>query len=165
MEGSEMDRIKNGREDNTLLIACYEKPYSKTSLEVIRGTIRREKPTKIIILKMIEEPQMRDMLDTRIGKKTRENFIESVVKDKKKKVDKYAEDILEITDETDIPTEVRMRKAEGIADEIVKDYERLKIDHIIIRDDDRNILERLAKGKVRDEVEREVNEENITALE
>jgi len=162
MEGPNTDNLG---EDNTLLIICYEKPYSETSLEMIRGTIRREEPTKIIILKIIEEPQMREMLDTRIGEKSKENFIDSVLKDKKKKVDKYAKDVLEITDETNIPTEVRLRKAEVIADEIVKDYERLDIDHMIIHDDDRNLLDRLAKGKVKEEVEKQVGEEKITALE
>jgi len=165
MEGVDVNRIKNEDEDNTLLIACYEKPYSKTSLEVIKGTIKKEKPTKIIILKIIEEPQMREMLDTRIGEKSKETFIDSVVKDKKKKVDKYAEDVLEITDETNIPTEVRVRKAEVIADEILKDYERLDIDHMIIHDDDRDLLDRLAKGKVKDQVKKQVGEEKITALE
>lgn len=161
MEGKDKDRI----EDNTLLIACYEKPYSESSLEIIRGTIKRESPTKIIILKIIEEPQMRDILDTRIGEKAKKDFIDSVVDDKIKKVDKYAEDILKITDETSIPTEVRVRKAEVIADEIVKDYNQMDIDHIIIRNDDRDLLEKLAKGKVREEIEKEVDEENITALE
>jgi len=162
MKGSNKDNVE---EDNTLLIVCYEKPYSETSLEVIRGTIRREEPSKIIILKIIEEPQMSDMLDTRIGEKSKENFIDSVIKDKKKKVDKYAEDILEVTDETDIPTEVRLRKAEVIPDEIVKDYKRLGIDYIIIHDDDRDLLERLAKGKIKAEVKKRVDEEKITALE
>ncbi|MEF8832027.1 MAG: hypothetical protein V5A66_00740 [Candidatus Thermoplasmatota archaeon] len=163
MEGT--DKIRDGIEENTLLIACYEKPYSEASLEVIRETIQREKPTKIIILKIIEEPQMRDVLDTRIGKKTKEDFIDSVVKDKRKKVDRYAEDILEITDETDIPTEVRVRKAEVIADEIIEDYDKMDIDYMIIHRNERDILDRLAKWRVEEEVEKQIDEEDITTLE
>lgn len=158
---------KNGisDEDNVLLIACYEKPYSETSLEMIKGTIKREKPTKIIILKIIEVPEMKDKLDTRIGKKTKENFIDSVVKDKRDKVDDYTEDVLDITDQTDIPTIVRMRKGGVIADEIVKDYEKMDVDHIIIHDNDRDLLDRLAKGKVKGAVEKRLDNEEITALE
>lgn len=158
---------KNGKdvEDNVLLIACYEKPYTENSLEMIRGTIKREEPTKIIILKIIEEPPMRDVLDTRIGKKAKENVIDSVVKDKRKKVDKYAEDVLKITDELDIPTEVRVRKAKVIADEIVEDYDKMDIDYMIIHDYDRDLLDRLAKGKVKEEVEERVDDEEITAVE
>ena len=152
-------------EDNVLLIACYEKPYTDSSLEIIKGTIEKEKPTKIIILKIIEEPKMRDMLDSRIGKKASENFKESVIEEKKRKVDEYAKEVLKITDETGIPTEVRVRKTELIADEIVENYDRMDIDHIIIHDDDRDLLDRLAKGKVKEEVEEQVEDEDITTVE
>ena len=154
-----------GIENNILLIACYEKHYSEPSLEMIKGTIEKEKPTKIIILKIIEEPKIKDKLDSRIGKKASEEFEVSIIKAKKKKVDAYAEDILEIIDETDIPTEIRLRKAEVIADEIIENYERMDIDHIIIHDDDRDLLDRLAKGKIKEEVEEKVEDEDITTVE
>jgi len=160
MDDKNVSKPKN----NVLLIACYEKPYSKRSLEMIRGTIYKEKPTKIIILKIIEKPKMKDKLDTRIGEKAKENFLDSVLKDKKEKVDRYAQDVLKITDDTDIPTEVRLRKAEVIADEILEDYERMDIDHIILHDEERALLDRLAKGKVKEEVEKQAEEADVTTV-
>ncbi len=156
---------RNGLEDDVLLITCYEKPYSKTSLKVIKRTIQKEKPAKIIILKLIEVPEMRDMFDTRIGKKRKEDFIDSVVNDKRKQLDDYTEDLLKITDRTDIPTEVRTRKAKVIADEIVKDYEKMDVGHMILHDNDRALLDRLAKGKVKDKVKKRVDEKKVTSLE
>ncbi len=161
MDGKKDEEI----DDNVLLIACYEKPYPEASLEMIRGKIRKERPTKIIILKIIEEPKIKDTLDTRLGKKTSEEFKESVIEDKKKKVDDYAEDILEITKETGIPTEVRIRKTEIIADEIVENYEKMDIDHIILHEDDKALLDRLARGNVEKKVEEHVEDEDITKVE
>ncbi|MBS3782763.1 MAG: hypothetical protein KGY66_05235 [Candidatus Thermoplasmatota archaeon] len=162
-----MNEIRNNEKDDEsiLLIACYEKPYSEKSLRMIRGTIKRERPTKIIVLKVIEEPKMGDFVNTRIGKKTKEDFIDSVVDNKKKRVDEYTEDVLKITDEMEIPTEVRIRKGEVIADEIIEDYERMDIDHLIIHEGHRDLLDRLAKGEVEEDVKKEVDESQVTELE
>ncbi|MFW5907774.1 MAG: hypothetical protein ACOCTR_05365, partial [Candidatus Natronoplasma sp.] len=131
MENAEIKSVEDV-EKNVLLIACYDKPYSEDSLKMIKGTIERKKPTKIIVLKIIEKPEIPDFTEARIGKKTKEDFLDSVTDDKKSQVDDYTEDILEITDKTGIPTEVRFRKAEIIADEIIKDYEKMEVDHLII---------------------------------
>lgn len=159
------NNLEGEEKSTTLLIACYEAPYSDASLEIIKGKIKREEPTKIVILKIIEEPKIREKLNSRIGKKSEEDVVKYVVEDKKKKVDKYAEDILEITDETDIPTEVRVRKTEVIADEIIKDFEEMNIDHLILHDEDRGLLDRLAKGKVKEEVKKQIGEDDITVLD
>ncbi len=163
MEKVEIESVDDA-EKNVLLIACYEKPYSKRSLEMIKGTIEREKPTKIIILKMVEEPEVPDFADARIGKKTKEDFQESVIENQKSKVDDYTQDVLKITGETGIPTEVHFRKVEVIADEIVKDYEMMEIDHLILHDANRDLLERLKKGKVEKDVEDEIGSEDITSV-
>ncbi|MBS3816789.1 MAG: hypothetical protein KGY76_04410 [Candidatus Thermoplasmatota archaeon] len=157
-----MEKINEER--NVLLITCYEKPYSKRSLKMIKGIIDKERPSKIIILKIIEEPKVPDMASSRIGGKAEDDFLQSVVNNKKEKVDEYTDKILEMTDKTDIPTEVRLRKAELIADEIVKDYNKMEIDHLIIHDTDRDLLERLRRGKIEDTVEEEVDSKDITMV-
>ncbi len=162
----EENEIKDIEEEmeNVLLIACYEKPFSKKALKRIRGTIEKEKPTKIIVLKIVEEPEVPDFADEQIGDKTREEFEDSVVKDKKTQVDSYTKDVLKITDETGIPTEVRFRKADLIADEIVNDYEKMEVDHLIIHKGDKDLLERLRKGEVEKDVKKEVDSEDITTV-
>ncbi len=152
-------------DENVLLIACYEKPYSDKALSIIRGTIKKENPTKIIILKIIEEPSISERIDARVGKKTKSDFLDSVMDDKKRQVDEYTEDILDITDETDIPTEVRMRKAETIADEIIEDYEKMEVDHLIIHDMDKDLLERLGSKEVEEGVKEEIDRKKVTSLE
>ncbi len=163
MKKGELD--KKDKTTNTLMIACYESPYSKESLKMIKRTIEKKSPTKIIILKIIEQPKIEKVMDTRIGKKTEEDFMKSVIEDKKREVDAYAEDILEMTDEAGIPTEVRLRKTEAIADKIIEDYEEMEIDHLIIQDSDRDLLEKLARGDIEREVKKEIDEEDVMELE
>ncbi len=150
---------------NVLLIACYEEAYSDKSLKIIKGTIEKENPTKIIILKIIEEPPVPEKIDARVGKKTKSDFLDSVMDDKKRQVDKYAQDILNITDKKDIPTEVRMRKAESISDEIIEDYDKMEVDHLIIHDTDKDLLERLSSKKVEKGVKEEIDQRKVTSLE
>ncbi|MFW6063939.1 MAG: hypothetical protein ACOC8Y_00005 [Candidatus Natronoplasma sp.] len=156
---------KNDEGRNILMIACYESPYSEKSLKMIKTTIEKEKPSKIIILKMIERPHIENVIDTRIGKKAEEDFLKTLMEEKKKEVDAYAEDVLKVTKKSGIPTEVRLRKADRIADKIIEQSEEMKIDHIIIQDSDRDILEKLVKGNIEKRVKEKFEDEDVTELE
>lgn len=165
MENNKENHKKDDDKKNILMIACYESPYSEKSLKIIKATIEKEKPSKIVILKIIQRPHIENVIDTRIGKKSEEEFLETVVQEKRKEVDSYAEDVLKVTKKFEIPTEVRLRKAERIADKIIEQSEEMKIDHIIIQDSDRDILEKLAKGNIEKRVKEEFEEEGVTELE
>ncbi|MFP4185492.1 MAG: hypothetical protein ACLFSM_04725 [Thermoplasmata archaeon] len=165
MENNKENHKKDDDKKNILMIVCYESPYSEKSLKIIKATIEKEKPSKIVILKIIQRPHIENVIDTRIGKKSEEEFLETVVQEKRKEVDSYAEDVLKVTKKFEIPTEVRLRKAERIADKIIEQSEEMKIDHIIIQDSDRDILEKLAKGNIEKRVKEEFEEEGVTELE
>ncbi|MFW5946501.1 MAG: hypothetical protein ACOCTN_06490 [Candidatus Natronoplasma sp.] len=165
MENNKENHKKDDDKKNILMIACYESPYSEKSLKIIKATIEKEKPSKIVILKIIQRPHIENVIDTRIGKKSEEEFLETVVQEKRKEVDSYAEDVLKVTKKFEIPTEVRLRKAERIADKIIEQSEEMKIDHIIIQDSDRDILEKLAKGNIEKRVKEEFEEEGVRELE
>ncbi len=148
----------------TLMIASYRKNYSKESLEAIRQIILQEKPEKIIVLKAIEQKAPPEMVDANIGVESKKDFLESVQDEKKEQADKYAQDIIELLEIFDIPSEVHLRKGENVADEIIEEFENLNVDHIIIHEPERGPLGKVIEGSISENVKRGVSTKKVTLL-
>ncbi|MFW6196772.1 MAG: hypothetical protein ACOC5D_05490 [Thermoplasmatota archaeon] len=152
-------------DERILLIASYREKYTKKSLQKIKNIIEKEKPDKIIVLKVIEQQPIPEMVDARVGMKEKNDFLDTVLEDKKNKADEYAEGILSITDEIDIPTDVHLRKGKEISKEIIEDTELMDAYHIIIHGSKKDKLEKFLEGSVAKKVKKGMPERNITYLE
>mgnify|MGYP000677460086 CR=1 FL=1 len=153
------------KDERILLIASYREQYTEKSLQKIKNIIEKEKPDKIIVLKVIEQQPIPEMVDARVGMKEKNDFLDTVLEDKKNKADEYAEGILSITDEIDIPTDVHLRKGKEISKEIIEDTELMDAYHIIIHGSKKDKLEKFLEGSVAKKVKRGIPERNITYLE
>ncbi len=151
--------------EHTLLIACYRDPYSKKSLVKIKKIIKTEDPDNIIILKIIKEPDMPEKIDTRVGMKAREDFLDSVLEDKKEQADGYAKDIIELTKHVDIPTQVHLRKVKIISDEIISEFKDMNVDHLVIHSAEENAFNKWVEGSPEEDIKKKVDRRKITLLD
>lgn len=159
-------RIKRKRKNiDTLMIASYRERYNKESLKKIREIINQEKPSQIIILKIIEEEPTPEVVEASLGIEERKDFLESVREEKKSMADKYASDIIEITDQMDIPTEVHLRKGEDISEEIIEEFRRMNVDHVIIHGPKRGSFGKILEGSVTENVKEKLGIKKVTLLD
>ena len=79
------------KDEKILLIASYREQYSDKSLQKIREIIQDERPDKIIVLKVIEQQPIPEMVDARVGMKEKNDFLDTVLEEKKNQADEYAE--------------------------------------------------------------------------
>lgn len=149
---------------DTLLIASYREPYSKESLEKIKRMILEENPDKIIILKIIEEETMPEVVDATVGIEERQDFLDSVLEKKKMQADEYAADIIDITKDMKIPVEVHLRKGDEISDEIIGEFGKMKVDHVILHGPQKGPVENILSKTTSDEVKDEIGRRNITMI-
>lgn len=149
----------------TLMIASYRENYTKGSLDVIKQIIDQERPEKIIVLKAIEQKSTPEMVDANIGVESKKDFLESVKKEKKEQADRYAEDLIELIEKFDIPSEVHLRKGENVAQEIIEEFENMDVDHVIIHEPKKGPLGKVMEGSVSENVKKGVDTKKVTLLE
>lgn len=149
----------------TLLIASYRERYTEDSLNKIREILKKEKPDKIVILKIIEEQSVPEVLDANVGMKEKDDFLDTVLEEKKNQADEYASDLIEVAEESGIPTDVRLRKGQEIAEEIIDDSQMEDVYHVIIHGSTKDSFEKLLEGSIAKEVKKGISEKNITLLE
>ncbi|MFW6072007.1 MAG: hypothetical protein ACOC6U_00745 [Thermoplasmatota archaeon] len=152
-------------DERTLLIASYREQYSDESLQKIKEIIEKEKPDRIIVLKVIEQHPIPEMVDAKVGMKEKNDFLDTVLEEKKNQADEYAEGILSITDESNIPTDVHLRKGKEISEEIIEDTEMIDAYHIIIHGSKKAKLKKFLEGSVAKKVKQGMPERKITYLE
>ncbi len=153
------------KDERILLIASYREHYSDQSLQKIKNIIEKERPDKIIVLKVIEQQPIPEMVDAKVGMKEKNDFLDTVLEEKKNQADEYAEGILSITDKIDIPTDVHLRKGKEISEEIIEDTEIMDAYHIIIHGSKKDKLEKFLDGSVAKKVKKGMPKRNITYLE
>lgn len=148
MEG---DRVVQNEAENsvkTLMIASYREKYSPENQKVIRKIIERDKPDKIIVLKIIKEEETREVIDATVGIKEKSDFLDSLREGKKKQAKEYASSILDVTDTIDVPTEVHLRKGCKISEEIITEFENMSIDLVIIHGPEEGVLPNLLEEDI-----------------
>ncbi len=149
----------------TLMIASYRENYTEESLDVIRQIINQEKPEKIIVLKAIEQKEPLELVDANIGVESKKDFLESVEKEKKDQADRYAKDLVDLIERFDIPSEVHLRKGADVAKEIIDEFEKLDVDHVIIHEPKRGPLGKVIEGSISENVKKGVDTKKVTLLE
>ncbi len=163
-----MDEIKKEerkQKPETLLIASYGHKYSKRSLEKIKIIIKKLHPEKIAILKIIKERPEREIVDAYLGHEEKEKIDNEVQQTKKQMADEMASDIIDVMDEFEIPYGVYLRTTDDISKEIIDEFERMNIIHVIIHKSIKGKLEKIIDSSIADRVVKKIGKKNITLLE
>lgn len=165
IEKDSKSNVLNVGNGEKLLIACYKKFYKKESLEIIKDTIESETPSKIIVLKVIEEPEVSKKVKSRVGIEAKEDFLDSVIDEKKNKLDEISEEVLSITDEADVPVQVHLRKSKVISNKVLSEFKMRDGDHLIIPNTEKGPFQRLIEGSTKEKIKDEVGMRRITILD
>ncbi|MFO7991204.1 MAG: hypothetical protein R6U61_02790 [Thermoplasmata archaeon] len=148
MEEDRVVQNKAGNNVKTMMIASYREKYSPENQKTIRNIIQKEKPDKIIVLKIIKEEETHEVVDATVGIKEKSDFLESLREGKKMQAKEYASSILDITDTIDVPTEVHLRKGCKISEEIINEFENMSIDLVIIHGPEEGMLPHLLEEDI-----------------
>lgn len=148
-----------------LLIACYKKSYTTKSLKIIKNTIENETPSKIIVLKVIEEPEVSKKVKSRVGIEAKKDFLDSVIDEKKTKLNAIAEEVISITDKANIPVQVHLRKSKVISNKVLSEFKMRDGDHLIIPNTEKGPFQRLIEGSTKEKIKDEIGMRRITILD
>ncbi|MBS3816791.1 MAG: universal stress protein [Candidatus Thermoplasmatota archaeon] len=150
---------------NTLMIASYREKYLEQSLDAIRQIIEQEEPEKIIVLKIIEEKAPSELVEANIGLEEKDDFLQSVREKKRREVDDYSEDIVDLIEEFNIPSEVHLRKGKDVAQEIIEEFKNMEADHVIIHGPKKGALEKVVEGSISENVKKILDTKKVTLLD
>lgn len=170
LEGSEkkvMQRKDKERSEavKTLMIASYREKYDKESLDIMRQIIDQEKPDNIIILKLLEEKHSTESVDANIGMESKKKLIDSAMEEKKDQVNKFAEGLVKLAEELDIPSQVHLRKGKNLANKIIEEFKKRDVDHLILHKSKKGPLGKIIEGSISEIVKRNLDTKKITQLE
>lgn len=161
----EMEKKREEKEkSSTLLIASYREKYTESSLQKMKKVIENKQPDRIVILKIIKREPTPEVVEAKLGREEMQDFLDSVLEDKKQQADEYASELIDMTDELDIPTEVHLRKGEDIAEEVIKSVREMEADHVVIHTPEKGPLGKLLEGSTGETIKRELGEEGLTLL-
>lgn len=144
--------IKNNKQnDKDILIACYRKPYSKESLEIIRKLLKKMKPSKVIILRISELRKSSGTVSSYLGSKDQKTLQRHYEEDQSIRATGYTEDIVELAKKMNIPVEIITKK--GAASKIIlHEVKQRHPLHIIIHPSEKSKMDELLTGSVEQEV-------------
>ncbi|MFW6038841.1 MAG: hypothetical protein ACOC89_04815 [Candidatus Saliniplasma sp.] len=156
---------KSKKKPESLLIASYGHKYSEKSLERIKTIIRNLNPERVVILKIIKERPETEMIDAYLGHEEKEKLDTEVKHTKKQMADEVAFDIIETMDDFEIPYGVYLRTTEDISREIIDEFKRMNIMHVVIHKSIKGKLGKLIDPSITDRVIKSIGKENITQLD
>ncbi len=164
---SARDKDENSFEtdDKNLMIACYREQYSEESLDYIRGKIQDASPEKIIILKLLEEKRSSELIDANIGFRDKKKLADILRKEQKEKIDRLAKGLIKMVERFDIPYEVHIGINYDLASEIIDEFSKRSVDHVIIHTPTRSSIGRMMEGSVSRKVLKTLGEDKVTLLE
>lgn len=159
---------KNKKDKNnthsTMLIASYREEYTDESIRKMKDIIKDEQPDRIAILKIIEREPTSELVEANVGREGMEDFLESVLKEKKEKADEYASGLLDMTEELNIPTEVHLRKGEDVAEEIIEGARELNADKVVIHTSEKGAIGKFIKGSTGKEIKKTLEDRELILL-
>lgn len=137
----------------TITIACYRRPYSRKSLLHIKGLLKLERPARVVILRILEVGEIKEIVDTGLGFGDIQEFEESFANDQKKRTHRYAEAIHEICRNLGIASKEVIRKGHT-ADVILREAQGSRSCHVVIHESDKTRMDKFLSGCVQDDVKR-----------
>lgn len=153
------------KDEKVMLIASYREEYNSKALKKIKSLILKEHPDRIIISKIIEDEDTPEVVKATVGIEEENDFLDSVLEDKKHQADEYSEDIIKLAESTGTPTEVRLRKGEDISDEIIHDSEDMKADIVVMHGKKKGMLRTVFEGSTKEKVEKEIPKKNVVPVD
>lgn len=151
-----MDKFENENKthndsEKSVIIACYRRPYAKSSLESIESLLKKEKIENVYILSISEEKKPSATINNYLGTKDVKDFKNKLDEDQIFRTSKYTDEILRICKKLKIDCEKIERK--GKASKIIlKEAKKHKPSHIVVHKSDKSKIDKHLSGSVSDEV-------------
>jgi nucleotide-binding universal stress UspA family protein len=135
----------------TIIIACYRRPYVKSSLESIDTLLKKEKTEKVYILSISEEKKPSATVENYLGSKDVKEFESKLDEDQTYRASKYTDEILRICEELEINCK-KIEKKGNVSEIILEEAKKHKPSHIVIHRSDKTRIDKRLSGSVSDEV-------------
>jgi hypothetical protein len=147
-------RKKDIIEDNLkkkIIIACYRRPYIKSSLELIEKLLEEEKIEKVYILSITEKKDIKENILSYLGTRDVRDFEDKLNEDQMIRAAKYTDEIISICKKLKINCEKITRR--GKTSMIILDEaEKIKPSQIVIHKSDKSKIDKRLSGSVSDEL-------------
>ncbi len=152
------------KKEKIMLIASYKREYSDAALNKIQRLIQKMKPDRIVVIKVVEERQTKELVSASVGMDEKSHMQKSIREEKKICSDELASDLVKTIEQMDIPIEVYFRMGERISQVIVDEFKRQGANLLIIHDTKKGRLDKLFGSNTTKEIMEELDEEMVIRL-
>jgi hypothetical protein len=148
---SKNENKANNKQEKTVIIACYRRPYTEKSLSSIKDLLKEEKTKKVIILSIAESKKSSPNVESYLGLRDVKNLKDKIEEDKTIRAARYTDKIIDICKKLDTKCE-KIEKKGKAAKIILEEAKEYKPSHIVIHRSDKSRIDKHLSGSVKDEV-------------
>ncbi len=144
-----MIQKKTKKNEKKILIACYQRPFSESSIETIKNFLDENKPDEVLILIITERKESSGTIDSYLGRKDIQKLKQQYEKDQEIRSGGYADRIVDISQQLHISVEKKKKKGD-IAKIINEEIKKYKPDFVIINHSEKSTVDKMMTGCVED---------------
>lgn len=148
---NKMNEKKNQKSLDKILIAFYQRPYSKKSIEKIKEILDTKKPKEVLLLSIAERKKSSGTITSYLGRKDVEKLKNQYQKDQEIRSTNYADNLYKISEKRNITTKKIVKK--GNISQIIKNQmDEYNPDLIVINHSDKSRIDKILSGCIEDQV-------------
>ncbi len=146
--------IKNEKKKQSnmkMLIACYQRPYSKKAISKIETLLNENNPDELLVLSITEKRKSSGTIKSYLGRKDMKKLKDQYETDQEIRSTGYADKILEMSKNLNIPSRKIQEKGNisKIINDKIKDYNP---DVVVINHSVKSKIDKLITGCVEDTI-------------
>lgn len=146
---------ENEKQNNKkILIACYQRPFSKKSLQKIKQILEQKQPDEVLVLSIAEQRKSSGTIESYLGRKDIQKLKNQYEKDQEIRSTGYADKILNISKDFNISSR-KIKKKGNISKIINNTIRQYQPDSVIINHSDKSKLDKIMTGCVEDAIDQE----------
>ncbi len=133
------------------MIAFYQRPYSKKSIEKIKQLLDTKKPKEVLLLSIAERKESSGTVSSYLGRKDVEKLENQFQKDQEIRSTQYADKLYKVSEKRNITTKKLIKK--GNISQIIKNQmDEYNPDLIVINHSDKSRLDKILSGCIEKQV-------------
>lgn len=133
------------------MIAFYQRPYSKKSIEKIKQLLDTKKPKEVLLLSIAERKESSGTVSSYLGRKDVEKLENQFQKDQEIRSTQYADKLYKVSEKRNITTKKLIKK--GNISQIIKNQmDEYNPDLIVINHSDKSRLDKILSGCIEEQV-------------
>jgi len=146
-----MNKKKNQNSLDKIMIAFYQRPYSKKSIEKIKQLLDTKKPKEVLLLSIAERKESSGTVSSYLGRKDVEKLENQFQKDQEIRSTQYADKLYKVSEKRNITTKKLIKK--GNISQIIKNQmDEYNPDLIVINHSDKSRLDKILSGCIEEQV-------------